>query len=206
MLVAPLPSVTAELRKFSRNLLLKLSLESGLFPTCLMVNGVECTNRENFSAGGFADVYCGTLNQHKVALKRLRAFQMVDGSTYQKLKKVMSPLFHPRARLISRLQAFFRESLVWMNLSHDNILPFIGVTEGIFHHTLCMVLPWMEYGNIHDYVKDLKQKGELVGKQFIDSVNRWVGCFLIFLCCSDFCVWSSYTRLPRGFVICIQKG
>lgn len=42
-----------------------------------------------------------------------------------------------------------KELALWAHLSHANILPFYGVyTIG----EICLVSPWMEKGNLHDYV------------------------------------------------------
>ena len=37
-----------------------------------------------------------------------------------------------------------------------------------------MVLPWMEDGNIRDYLKKERDAGRLCGQEFLDAVNRWV--------------------------------
>jgi serine/threonine protein kinase len=52
-------------------------------------------------------------------------------------------------------QRFCRESLIWRQLRHPNVLPFIGVDAQTFASTnfLCMVSPWMERGTIMDYIK-----------------------------------------------------
>ncbi|KAG1765984.1 kinase-like domain-containing protein, partial [Suillus placidus] len=40
----------------------------------------------------------------------------------------------------------------WIQLSHDNILPLEGVTEG-FGPLPALVTPWMENGSLNDYLK-----------------------------------------------------
>lgn len=56
------------------------------------MDGIECSDRDLHAVGGFADVYCGLIGRKKVALKRLRTFQMVGETTTisNKLKKVRS--------------------------------------------------------------------------------------------------------------------
>ncbi|KAF9003200.1 kinase-like protein, partial [Hymenopellis radicata] len=48
--------------------------------------------------------------------------------------------------------AFCQEALIWRQLCHKNILPFYGVSEDIFASGLCLISPWMENGNIHDFL------------------------------------------------------
>lgn len=62
-----------------------------------------------------------------------------------------------------------------MNLSHPNILQFIGVSDDVFRHrTICMVLPWMPNGNIRHYKEILQREGKLNGLHFTEHVDRWV--------------------------------
>ncbi|KAJ7607395.1 kinase-like domain-containing protein [Roridomyces roridus] len=45
-----------------------------------------------------------------------------------------------------------REALVWKDLNHPNILPFIGIDRETFPNSLCMVSPWMENGTVLKYL------------------------------------------------------
>lgn len=45
-----------------------------------------------------------------------------------------------------------REAYVWIQLSHDNILPLEGVTEG-FGPLPAFVAPWMKNGTLNDYLR-----------------------------------------------------
>ncbi|KAJ7875377.1 kinase-like domain-containing protein [Mycena olivaceomarginata] len=48
---------------------------------------------------------------------------------------------------------FCREALVWKDLHHPNILPFLGIDRDSFPSSLCMVSPWMEHGTVTNYLK-----------------------------------------------------
>ncbi|KAF8194861.1 kinase-like domain-containing protein, partial [Mycena galopus ATCC 62051] len=39
-----------------------------------------------------------------------------------------------------------REALIWKNLNHEYVLPFLGVDSDTFPGFLCMVSPWMSKG------------------------------------------------------------
>ncbi|KAJ7817235.1 kinase-like domain-containing protein [Mycena leptocephala] len=72
-----------------------------------------------------------------------------------------------------RLQ-FCREALVWQNLRHSFILPFIGIDRETFPSSLCMVSPWMENGTVLKYLNDhgranLSEIAE--GLQYLHSRN-----------------------------------
>ncbi|KAH8790440.1 hypothetical protein DL96DRAFT_1488202, partial [Flagelloscypha sp. PMI_526] len=85
--------------------------------------------------GGFADVHKGSLtNGPPVALKVLRIF-VPDTAKSQMVKD------------------FCREALIWRQLIHPNILPFMGISRTAFHDQLCMVAPWMQSGTITDYLE-----------------------------------------------------
>ncbi|KAJ7697963.1 kinase-like domain-containing protein [Mycena olivaceomarginata] len=51
----------------------------------------------------------------------------------------------------SVLKEFGREALIWRQLSHTNLLPFFGLyyMEG----RLCLISPWMENGNIMEFLR-----------------------------------------------------
>ncbi|KAH8105369.1 kinase-like domain-containing protein [Cristinia sonorae] len=139
-----------------RRLALKLVLRYDRIPTALFLNNVQCHSREAPFAGGFADVYCGQFENQKVALKCLRTFKMLSDAAKIRLKR-----------------AFYRESLLWQDLAHPHILPFLGVSEGVFQYSLCMVLPWMENGNILNHMDNLKKNGKLMDRNHGAVINQW---------------------------------
>jgi hypothetical protein len=48
-----------------------------------------------------------------------------------------------------------REALVWRQLRHDHVLPFLGLDNTSFplNKFSCMVSPWMKHGMLMDYIK-----------------------------------------------------
>ncbi|KAH8091675.1 kinase-like domain-containing protein [Cristinia sonorae] len=133
-----------------RRLSLKVAIKYERFPTGLILSGVKCDDPAQRGAGGFADVFCGTHNGTKVALKRLRTLFMRSESQRSTMKK-----------------AFYRESLLWKHLVHENIVSFIGVSEDVFSGTVCMVIPWMDRGSLRHYIDDQKSAGRLHGKHLL---------------------------------------
>ncbi|TCD61804.1 hypothetical protein EIP91_007890 [Steccherinum ochraceum] len=128
--------------------LLKAVLRFDMLPSALLLKGVRCNDTESRGSGGFADVFYGEYSYTPVALKRLRAYAAAPASVKLKLR-----------------QAFNREAILWMNLSHPNILQFWGVSTDVFRHpAICMVLPWMPNGNIRQY------RDQLYGHSGFDEV------------------------------------
>ncbi|THH22369.1 hypothetical protein EUX98_g8218 [Antrodiella citrinella] len=145
-----------------RRLSLKLVLQYDKMPSALFLSGVQCHDREASVGGGFADVYCGTFGNMKVALKVLRAFKMSPDTAKIRLK-----------RADEHVKAFYRESLLWQDLAHPHILPFLGVSEGVFKHSVCMVLPWMENDNVLNFMDKMKESGALSSQNHDAVINQW---------------------------------
>ncbi|KAK0464740.1 kinase-like domain-containing protein [Desarmillaria tabescens] len=84
--------------------------------------------------GGFADIWKGRLHDTQVCLKVLR-------------------IFVPEQARTKILRDFCKEALVWRQLRHPNILPFLGVNEDLFTPSYCLISPWMVNGNIMSYLE-----------------------------------------------------
>ncbi|KAK1216388.1 Rho guanine nucleotide exchange factor [Marasmius sp. AFHP31] len=116
--------------------IIELSESSGLFPQCLQIGGVEDVSDYPVEYGGFADIWTGSVGGMRVALKVVR---------YR---------FHSQ-RKHNPIKAFVREAMIWRNMIHPNVLPFTGMywfnpAQG----QLCLVSPWMESGNLLQFLTD----------------------------------------------------
>ncbi|KAE9395982.1 kinase-like protein [Gymnopus androsaceus JB14] len=114
--------------------LLKLAQKSRLLPSSFLIDDLG-SERRLVGGGGFGDVYQGNLTSGEhVALKVLRIH--VGGTVRDRIEK-----------------DFCREALIWRQLKHPNILPFIGISQTAFPGQLCMVAPWMNNGTILSYLE-----------------------------------------------------
>ncbi|KAG6330247.1 hypothetical protein ID866_8843 [Astraeus odoratus] len=52
-------------------------------------------------------------------------------------------------------QNFLREAHTWSKLQHKNVHPLRGIATEI-DYTISMVSEWMEKGNAHDYVQEVR--------------------------------------------------
>ncbi|KAF8996202.1 kinase-like domain-containing protein [Cyathus striatus] len=113
--------------------LLRLSNKSGLYPQCFTLKGIQQTGLA-VAAGHFGEVWKGDFHGSSVCLKIVKAYQ---NSHIEKL-----------------LKAYAKEAILWSQLSHPNLLPFYGIYHlGDEHGRICLVSPWMENGNVVEYIQ-----------------------------------------------------
>ncbi|KAK1233933.1 Rho guanine nucleotide exchange factor [Marasmius sp. AFHP31] len=128
------PDIEDELRPSILKLMLRLSKRSGLCPTCLNINHVERIGERPIDGGGFGDVWKGKIDDQLVCLKVVKVYLMSD---VQKL-----------------LKEYMREAILWQQLRHPNLLPFMGMYYlDETREQLCLVSPWMDRGNLVKYLK-----------------------------------------------------
>ncbi|KAJ6485878.1 ras guanine nucleotide exchange factor domain-containing protein [Mycena sanguinolenta] len=126
--------VAKEHTKMARRIIRKLSVLCDKLPSSLFIVGVTEQDEHPTFWGGFGDIYRASYGNQRVALKRMRHFQ--PGSDVRRM----------------RLK-FCREALVWKDLHHPHILPFLGIDADSFPLFLCMVSPWMMHGTVLNYLK-----------------------------------------------------
>ncbi|KXN91804.1 hypothetical protein AN958_11954 [Leucoagaricus sp. SymC.cos] len=114
--------------------LMRLSTRSCLYPRCFKLQGVVTVGSEAIDEGRYGDVWKAVSHDQVVCLKVLR--------TYQRM---------PTEPLLKKLS---HEALLWGQLSHPNILPFYGIhINEVRRNRFGLVSPWMENGNIVNYLK-----------------------------------------------------
>ncbi|THV03350.1 hypothetical protein K435DRAFT_651560 [Dendrothele bispora CBS 962.96] len=107
-----------------------------VLPPSLFLKHVVRDGSDALSGGGFADIWKGRFCNKTVCIKVPRMFTASD----QKTKDVTA-------------FAFRHEALLWRQLNHPNVLPFLGVNVNLFTPArLCLISPWMENGNIIQYL------------------------------------------------------
>ncbi|KAJ6454251.1 kinase-like domain-containing protein [Mycena vitilis] len=108
--------------------LCRLSRASGLHPRCFALTGLQKVGQQ-IAAGGFGDIWKGLVRGESVCVKIMRVFRDAD--------------------II--LKEFGQEALIWRQLCHPNLLPFFGVYH--LDNRLCLISPWMENGNIMEFLR-----------------------------------------------------
>ncbi|KAJ7160764.1 kinase-like domain-containing protein [Mycena filopes] len=125
--------VTPEHTRMAHRIVRKLSESCDKLPSALFITGVSgCDDHPTFG-GGYGDIFHASHNGRPVALKRMRFF--LRGSDLRRIRLKLC-----------------REALIWKDLQHPHILPFMGIDRDSFSASLCMVSPWMEHGTIINYL------------------------------------------------------
>ncbi|KAJ7646808.1 kinase-like domain-containing protein [Roridomyces roridus] len=122
-----------DIRK-ARRIVRKLSESSDRLPSSLFIDGVAGRDMHPTCVGGFADVFRACHGNKPVALKQMRYLLQKEELRRVNLR-------------------FCREALLWRELHHPYILPFVGIYRDSTV-SLCMVSPWMEHGTVLAYLKE----------------------------------------------------
>ncbi|OJA20615.1 hypothetical protein AZE42_12457 [Rhizopogon vesiculosus] len=108
-------------------------------PAIISAGAVKKIDMFPNGTGGLGDVWTCSWREEscmcKVAVKSVRIPHTNDEKLVEKIGK--------RIR---------RETHVWIDLDHDNILKFLGIVEG-FGPLPALVAPWMENGSLDRYLK-----------------------------------------------------
>ncbi|KAJ7586684.1 kinase-like domain-containing protein, partial [Mycena floridula] len=126
-------ALPGQVRRHFTKVLTRLSSTSSLYPECLTLRLLD--PGKWVDGGGFADVYRGVLSSGQVVGSNI----LVIYRTY----------------LTDHMQSWSREIILWSQLSHPNILPLYGIyyLDDPRGSPVCMISPWMEHGNIVQFLK-----------------------------------------------------
>ncbi|KAJ7765080.1 hypothetical protein DFH07DRAFT_811344 [Mycena maculata] len=128
------PLLDARIRPVILKALLRLSTKAERHPRCFVLSDLELIGNP-VAAGSCGDVWKGLVHGETVSVKVMRVFEETDSEAL--------------------LKEFYREALIWRQLSHSNLLPFFGVYYlKDTKNRLCLVSSWMENGNIARYLKN----------------------------------------------------
>ncbi|KAF5326494.1 hypothetical protein D9611_000771 [Ephemerocybe angulata] len=116
-----------------RYLLLGLAKRSCQYPKCLVLSAITREGDHAVTAGHFGEIWKGRFQGDPVCVKVVKVYARSD---VDKL-----------------LKAFTREAILWSHLSHENVLPFYGIHRlDDIAGRMCLISPWMENGNIGEYL------------------------------------------------------
>jgi serine/threonine protein kinase len=117
-------------------------------------------SRDPTCFGGFSDVFQAfSETGQQVALKRLRF--NARGTIKQeviRVSKIGAQKHHPDWLTVLD-QRLCREALVWKQLTHPYILPFLGVNCHTFTDHPSLVSPWIANGTLLDYAREKRNDG-----------------------------------------------
>ncbi|KAL0565170.1 hypothetical protein V5O48_016859 [Marasmius crinis-equi] len=134
------PNTSSELRTSIFTTMLRLSKTSGLHPKCLSIYNVKKLGEYPIASGGFGDVWKGVIGDSSdpVSLKIVKVYLKSD------LKKLSNE--------------YLREAILWRQMKHPNLLPFLGLYQLEQTHQLCLISPWMEKGNLVQFLRSTQRE------------------------------------------------
>ncbi|KXN85224.1 hypothetical protein AN958_11499 [Leucoagaricus sp. SymC.cos] len=123
-------------RKLILHLLSKLAKSAQVFPRSLELNGVQCDLTHPITEGGFGYIYKGEYEGQPTCVKAVR--------------------FLERGYNRKALRSHAGELIIWAHIYHQNILPFCGIyLSNEQNPRVCIASPWMENGDLSQYLKDV---------------------------------------------------
>ncbi|KAF9451854.1 kinase-like protein [Macrolepiota fuliginosa MF-IS2] len=120
---------------FLLTVLRKLAKTACVIPRCYELSGIQCDS-DMVQQGGFADIYQGQYKNQRLCLKILRLYS--DQNT--------------------TMRSNIKELTVWAHLLHPNVLPFYGVFLYGSTKRTCLVSPWMNQGNLAEFLKRFPER------------------------------------------------
>ncbi|ESK87780.1 hypothetical protein Moror_15370 [Moniliophthora roreri MCA 2997] len=108
-----------------------------LLPSSMFLRAISDPGRDPVAGGSYADIYKACIGNQIVCLKVIRLHTVSDIQQKEKLRSI-----------------FYQEALLWKNLNHPNILPFLGVNSELFEGRIILVSPWMLNGDLISYLKE----------------------------------------------------
>ena len=161
-------------------------LQYRMLPAVLTLHDIKCDPQDP-CAGGFANVWCGTYDNSKVAVKVLRVQAGMTEEDRIKRDQVRHPVSVSNIVLMIVTKAFLREILLWTGLSHPHIVPFLGISTDIFFlratentpARIGLVIPWLEKGSVRQYLHMQRTKGSLSEAQMPELFNRWESVYML---------------------------
>lgn len=136
----------------------RLAQASGKTPSALFISGIIEQDKVPIGCGSFGDVFQGKMmDGNMVAVKRMRCYlRQTEEQRETNLKVGLSKLILSSRLIETTTKAMCKEALIWSHLEHPNLLPFCGIKRELLPFSLCLVSPWMEAGNIMDYLGSMR--------------------------------------------------
>ncbi|EFI27045.1 TKL/TKL-ccin protein kinase [Coprinopsis cinerea okayama7 len=114
--------------------LLKLSENTDLLPQRLAHNSLQVAGGPPIHSTRISKIHRGKVDDRVVAVK------VSNHSPELELGEYLN-------------KAFKREAIIWSQLHHPNVLPFYGLFQAEGEHFYSLLSPWMDNGNITDFLK-----------------------------------------------------
>ena len=134
----------------------ELCRDNVTLPESYILSNVSAEKR--WKTGGAADVWTGKLGQEDVCIK---VFRQHPSQQQEKIKGVGAISFCESVGLINPPpQEFYYRAIRWKYVSHENVLPFLGISEVVLPFGI--VSPGVSNINILQYISENKDANRLL--------------------------------------------
>lgn len=114
---------------------------------------VQITATTAFSSGAFSEIWKGSLQGSPVAVKSLRCYSSPEFDPAEVGIVSISPLHAAETALTEHSQRFLKEASASSQLSHPNIVPFLGVYSAP-NHPFALLYAMMDNHDLGRYLAD----------------------------------------------------
>jgi len=126
----------------------------------MVISGEVQVSDAVLASSGFADIRSGTYMGRRVAVKTVR---VAARDNFLKIRKVSTEPQPPMVQSHHPTQRFCKEVVLWITLSHPNVMKLAGVQGDMEKGQFATVSEWMERGNIMEFIeKNSANRLELV--------------------------------------------
>ncbi|KAK7019397.1 hypothetical protein VNI00_018086 [Paramarasmius palmivorus] len=131
------PGISKNLRASIYTTMIRFSKRNSICPSCLTIRGPTKLGKDPVTGGGFGDIWKGRLGEVAGRIVRLKVVTVYLMSDMKRL-----------------LKEYLREAIIWRQLRHPNLLPCLGLYYLDDTQRVCLVSPWMENGNLVDFLRN----------------------------------------------------
>lgn len=64
-------------------------------------------------------------------------------------------------------------------MHNKHVLPVLGIVKESTYNGFCMILPWMDNGDVRRHLDVLITEHGLRGQELVKTVNHWVSTFIL---------------------------
>ncbi|KAL0565658.1 hypothetical protein V5O48_016363 [Marasmius crinis-equi] len=126
----------------------RLSKNSRRLPQCLVIQNIERCGKRLIGCGAFGDVWRGKIGD-AVTGQVDCAVKAVRGAYLDPVDEDNQDPNHHKA-----LNNQVREAIIWRQLKHPNVLPFLGIYNSDHdREDVCLVSPYMANGNLAQFLR-----------------------------------------------------
>ncbi|THU80533.1 kinase-like protein [Dendrothele bispora CBS 962.96] len=119
--------------------MIHISRNSTLYPTCLSLSNVKKVGDDPIAGGSFGDIWRASVGGQTACMKVIRLFDKSEIDMF--------------------LKGFLKEAILWRQLRHPNVLPFLGLYFlDDSRKRICLISPMIENGNLNSYLAKHSEK------------------------------------------------